>query len=341
MKRYTLLVVFLALTACVAGGNALPAASTPASTTATAVATTEAAPTATATAALPAAATTVPTPLPTLDPTIERPDTPAPPLTPIPTATPAASGFVPPAPVAGFVDGLVLIPNDGSVIIYTPASGRVETLFGPNTYRLGSFDGPDPVWMPPRLSPDGRRLLLPRISDTWLAERAAPDATPAQATARPLIAERLWATWSPDSRRIVYTANSLVVGSQNPGAVYVQDLVAGGVGHEVRCTFFTMLRQVRRTQEQGFSKVAPEEERRGERGEQTRERGGKTWLFSPCSPRLPSACSASFCLLPDFGKALHSRKCDALGKDICPKHPMTMQPVPVCGRFPGTTSTAW
>jgi hypothetical protein len=228
MKRYTLLVVFLALTACVAGGNALPAASTPASTTATAVATTEAAPTATATAALPAAATTVPTPLPTLDPTIERPDTPAPPLTPIPTATPAASGFVPPAPVAGFVDGLVLIPNDGSVIIYTPASGRVETLFGPNTYRLGSFDGPDPVWMPPRLSPDGRRLLLPRISDTWLAERAAPDATPAQATARPLIAERLWATWSPDSRRIVYTANSLVVGSQNPGAVYVQDVSGSG-----------------------------------------------------------------------------------------------------------------
>lgn len=221
MKRHTLLlVVFLALTACVSDGDAPPAAS------ATLPTSTVAAPTAAATAT--PAPTAAPLATPTLDPTIERPDTPAPPLTPVPSATPGPSGFVPPAPVPGFGEGLVLIPDDGSVIVYTPGSGQVETLFGPNTYPLGSFDGPDPVWTPPRLSPDGTRLLLPRVSDTWLAERAAPAANGAQATAGPLLAERLWATWSPDGRRIVYTAHSLAAEGHAGGAVYVQDVAAGG-----------------------------------------------------------------------------------------------------------------
>ena len=215
-----LLFVFLALTACVSDENGPPVAFTakPTSTMATLLA--AATPLLTATAA--------PSTTPTLDPTIARPDTPAPPLTPVPSATPGPSGFSPPARVPGFDEGLVLIADDGSVIIYTPGSGRVETLFGPNTYRLGSFDSPDPVWLPPRLSPDGRRLLLPRIGDTWLAERAAPEGNVAQATARPLLDERLWATWAPDSRRIVYYATEPGMQDFGGGLIYVLDTVGEG-----------------------------------------------------------------------------------------------------------------
>ena len=229
MKRYALLlVVFLALAACISNGDTPPAASTALSTSASvAGAAPSAAITAAPTGAPPAPATDALTVTPTLDPTIERPDTPAPPLTPVPSATPGPSGFAPPAPVPGFDDGLVLIANDGSVIIYTPSTGRVETLFGPNTYRMGSFDGPDPIWLPPRLSPDGRRLLLPRVSDTWLAERAAPGGTTSRATAAPLIAERLWATWAPDSRRVVYAATEPGMQDFGGGQIYVQDIAGG------------------------------------------------------------------------------------------------------------------
>ena len=117
MKRYTLLLVlFLALTACVSEGDAPPATTTAQSTLASV------------------------TP-PTLAQTIERPPAPAPPP-PVPLATPAPSGFTPPAAgLPGISDGLVLVPPDGSLIVYTPADGRVETLLGPGDYTLSEDSG--------------------------------------------------------------------------------------------------------------------------------------------------------------------------------------------------------
>lgn len=218
MKRYTLLlVVLLALTACVSDGDAPPAAVTPPSTTATVVATTGAVPTATAPIAL------------TPAPTIERPDTPAPPLTLMPSATPGPSGFRPPAEgVPGFTDGLVLAPPDGSLVVYTPADGRVETLLGPGYYDLSGDMGLVPDVWPPRFSPDGRLMVAPRpAGDTWLIRRGPADDPAPPATVSRLHDRRLWFTWAPDSRRIAYTVAGLQAPDGGGPEVYVQDVAAG------------------------------------------------------------------------------------------------------------------
>ena len=223
MKRYTLLlVVLLALTACVSDGDAPPAAVTALPTLATI------APPATLAATPTSAITVAPSATPALDPAIERPDTPAPPLTPVASATPGPSGFRPPAEgIPGFSDGLVLAPPDGSLIVYTPADGRVETLLGPGYYTLNGESGPvDTIW-PPRFSPDGRLMVAPRpAGDTWLIHRGPTGDAAPMSTVSKLHDLRLWFTWAPDSRRIVYT-----LAGQAPevsrGQVYVQDVVTG------------------------------------------------------------------------------------------------------------------
>ena len=203
MKRYTLLLVlFLALTACVSEGDAPPATTTAQSTLASV------------------------TP-PTLAQTIERPPAPAPPP-PVPLATPAPSGFTPPAAgLLGISDGLVLVPPDGSLIVYTPADGRVETLLGPGDYTLSEDSGAVYTTWPPRFSPDGRLMVVPRpAGDTWLIRRGPTDDPAPLATVSRLHDLRLWFTWAPDSRRIVYTLAGLAADA-SPGAVYVQDVMAG------------------------------------------------------------------------------------------------------------------
>lgn len=220
MRRATLLlIVFLALTACVSDGDAPPAAAT-----APATGTSEPTP----------APTDPPTVAPTFAPALERPATSAPPPTPSPTpsptATPTPSGFVPPPEgVPGFSDGLVLVPSDGSLVVYTPADGRVETLLGPGYYDLSGDMGLVPLVWPPRFSPDGRLMVAPRpAGDTWLIRRGLTDDPAPLATASQLNDRRLWFTWAPDSRRIVYSLAGLQAPEVSSGAVYVQD-VAGEV----------------------------------------------------------------------------------------------------------------
>ena len=214
MRRATLLLlmVLLALTACVSDGDAPPVATAPA----TGLAEPKPAPTA------------PPTVAPTVAPTLERPDTPTPPA-PSPTPTSAPSGFVPPPEgVPGFSDGLVLVPSDGSLVVYTPADGRVETLLGPGYYDLSGDMGLTPDVWPPRFSPDGRLMVAPRpAGDTWLIRRGPADDPAPLATVSQLHDLRLWFTWAPDSRRIVFSLAGLQAPEVSSGAVYVQDVVAG------------------------------------------------------------------------------------------------------------------
>jgi hypothetical protein len=162
---------------------------------------------------------------PTRTPTPIPSPTARPPLTPIAQPPPAPSGFVPPAPpLPGFVDGLLVPAADGSLVVYSPADNRVETLLGSGDYDL-TDSGPMSIVWPLRLSPDGRLVLVPRpAGDTWLARRGDDGGA---AEVSQLHNLRLWATWAPDSRRIAFT----VAGLQSPEAggagVYVQDVAAG------------------------------------------------------------------------------------------------------------------
>lgn len=229
MKKTSLFLAVIGVLLAVLAACAAPAAedpTNPAATTPVDIPPTVTEATATAAPASPATDTA---PAPTEAPTAEPLPTARPTRTPAPTPTAGPSGFVPPGrPIEGFTDGLVMAAADGSLIVYYPGSGRVETLLGTNGYRLTEDTGLVPLTWPPRFSPDGRYLVVPRpAGDTWLVARGpAADAAPVGA-GRPIHPQRLFFTWAPDSRRIAFTAGQVQFPNGGSNKVYAQDVVGG------------------------------------------------------------------------------------------------------------------
>jgi hypothetical protein len=99
-------------------------------------------------------------------------------------------------------DTVLLARKDGSLVLH-PLSGDPErVLLGPNLYDVSGDAFLTRIASPVRLSPNGEWLLVPTPDEgTWLVSIDGQ-------TRRQVTAERVTATWAPDSQRIVFLGES-------------------------------------------------------------------------------------------------------------------------------------
>ena len=141
--------------------------------------------------------------------------------TPTPTLPSGALLDVEPSPPS--TDALLLIRQDGAMVLHDLQESRERVLLDPGTYDLSGKHVDALVFLRPlmRLSPDGRWFLVPTPDrGTWLVSL---DGAPS----RQISEDGLIATWAPDSRRIVFTRFGGQVESERDKEVYVQDVVEG------------------------------------------------------------------------------------------------------------------
>jgi len=103
--------------------------------------------------------------------------------------------------------------------LYKLPDGREQVLL--EGYDVSGDSHLIPLLWPVRLSPDGLWLLVPTPDDgTWLVSLDGRGR-------RQISPERLTATWSPDSRRIVFTGERGPHEREQDKEIYVQDVVGG------------------------------------------------------------------------------------------------------------------
>jgi hypothetical protein len=133
------------------------------------------------------------------------------------TPEPESSDFFPLASnLDGFSDGLLLATHDNALVIYYPGTAEMVTLLEPGMYNLSNDGEMIPLIWPVRFAPDGQRVLVPTPNDgTWLVGL--------EGTRARFHAKRLFATWSPDGRRVAYVNQTGQFASPYDGDVYAAD----------------------------------------------------------------------------------------------------------------------
>jgi hypothetical protein len=108
---------------------------------------------------------------------------------------------------------VVLAREDGSLVLHPLSGGPERLLLGPTLYDVSGDAFLTRIASPVRLSPDGARLLVPTPKNgTWLVSLDGE-------TRRQVTAERVTATWAPDSERVAFLGEP----RPEPGGEEAQD----------------------------------------------------------------------------------------------------------------------